>query len=200
MRQKSRTSRLALRRIVDIYVDTRTGRFIETLDCGQTDIPLRGNVRLSGRPNARQFESGHELSLFPLRTWRRRRDMMKINELPPISADEVARFLAISSRSVRRLVDRGALRPTRIGGFTAFRWPDVLRCAGIEPDVTTRDTLTPLVTPQQAAERLGCAPEIVRAAIARGDLPPVRIGSLVRLRFDDVVRFNTTAGPHAPRE
>lgn len=126
--------------------------------------------------------------------------MMKLNELPPISADEVARFLAISPRSVRRLVDRGALRPTRIGGFTAFRWADVLRCAGVAADLTARDTPAPLLTPHQAAERLGCAPEIVRAAIARGDLPPVRIGSLLRLRIDDVARFNTTGGTHARRD
>jgi excisionase family DNA binding protein len=46
-----------------------------------------------------------------------------------------------------------------------------------------------LVTISQAAERLGVSTRTIRRKIATGDLPGYRVGTLVRLRPDDVERL-----------
>lgn len=47
----------------------------------------------------------------------------------------------------------------------------------------------PLLTPEAVARLLSCSPKSVYAWAARGVLPKVRLGRLVRFRPCDVARF-----------
>lgn len=47
----------------------------------------------------------------------------------------------------------------------------------------------PLLTPEAVARLLACSPKSVYAWAARGVLPRVRLGRLVRFRESDVSRF-----------
>ena len=110
---------------------------------------------------------------------------MTHTSLPPLSADRVAFYLGISTRSVRRLVDRGLLRSTRVGAQAVYLWPDVLACAGRGPMPEDREPPR-LLTLHEVADRLGCAPARVRELTAGGLLPSTHIGGVQRWWQDQV--------------
>lgn len=86
-----------------------------------------------------------------------------------ISLQDAARLLKVSSRTMRRLVDRGQLVPVRVGVTLAFR-PCDLPGGGTAPLLTVHD----------AAARLGCSPRMIRALAARGELRPIEVGGTTR--------------------
>lgn len=53
----------------------------------------------------------------------------------------------------------------------------------------TLHSAEPLLTPEAVARLLACSPKSVYAWAARGLLPRVRLGRLVRFRKSDVSRF-----------
>jgi excisionase family DNA binding protein len=54
---------------------------------------------------------------------------------------------------------------------------------------SSRDAVEPLLTPDTVARLLACSPKSVYSWAARGLLPTVRLGRLVRFRPSDVHRF-----------
>jgi len=108
---------------------------------------------------------------------------MPLNALPPLSVEEAARVLGISSRTVRRLVDRGTLRAARVGGITVILRADLGRAVGLNADAPD-NALTPLLAPLEAAERLSCSPADLRRLVENGRLTPVRLGKLHRYHAD----------------
>ncbi len=95
----------------------------------------------------------------------------------PLSLGEAARLLAVSPRTIRRLIDTGELSAVRIGPTLAVpvdALPTPLRrCfdAG-QPQA--------LLTLHEAAARLGCSPRDVRERTASGLLRSVLIGGSSR--------------------
>ena len=98
---------------------------------------------------------------------------MENRTLTPLSLVEAARLLAVSPRTVTRLIDRGDLNAIRIGATLAVPFDGM-------PTALRRcfDTDRPqaLLTLHEAAARLGCSPDDVRARTASGELRPVRVG------------------------
>ena len=122
---------------------------------------------------------------------------MRNKELPPLSVQEAARLLRISSRTVRRLVDRGVLHATQVGGVTVLLRSEFRQAVGLDADASS-DALTPLLAPLEAAERLGCSPQELRRLVGNGRLAPVRLGTLYRYRADALARLTNRFGPDAP--
>jgi excisionase family DNA binding protein len=109
----------------------------------------------------------------------------------PLSIDETARLLAVSPRTVRRLVERGELRTIRIGPTLAVH-PDALppalrhRVGAGQPRA--------LLTLHEAAERLGCAPREVRERTASGELSSVLVGRSPRWSPAEIERTARAEG------
>lgn len=102
---------------------------------------------------------------------------MEHNYQAPLSVDDAARFLAVSPRTVRRLIDRGEFGAVRIRATLAIPiegMPVALRRC-FEADPSQR--LSPL---HDAAARLGCSPDELRARTADGEFQPVRVGRSLR--------------------
>ncbi|SFQ13122.1 helix-turn-helix domain-containing protein [Tranquillimonas alkanivorans] len=97
-----------------------------------------------------------------------------------MSLQEVARFLAVSPRTVRRLVERGLLVRRDVGPHPAFRWNDLLRSLGLEQVDVPQGPQHPLQPIGRAAERIGCPPEALRQTSTRGWPRMVRVGGSVR--------------------
>lgn len=108
---------------------------------------------------------------------------MDNNNLVPISISEAARLMAVSPRTVRRLIDRGELAALRIGSALTLRpaaLPEPLRGAlacGREDR---------LLTLHDAATRLGCAPVRIRELTEGGTLRSVRVGGSTRWPLSEV--------------
>ena len=73
----------------------------------------------------------------------------------------------------------------RYRGDSVRRAPSQLR-AGSDPELHGAECLLP---PEAVARLLACSPKSVYAWAARGLLPSVRLGRLVRFRPADVRRF-----------
>lgn len=98
---------------------------------------------------------------------------MPNRDLLPIPLGEAARLMAVSPRTVRRLVDRGDLKAFRIGATLALppeALPEPLRRS------LERGRDDPLLTLHDAAARLGFAPDRVRELTASGVLHVSRVG------------------------
>lgn len=124
---------------------------------------------------------------------------MKNTNLPPLSVTEAARILGISARTVRRLVDRGALKAARVGGITVILRSELRRATGLDT-AQPFERLTPLLAPLEAAARLGCSPAQLRHLVEAGQLPPVRLGRLQRFRCEQIAGIIKQGGCHAPRQ
>jgi excisionase family DNA binding protein len=98
---------------------------------------------------------------------------MSNSHLLPIPLSEAARLMAVSPRTVRRLVDRGDLRAFRIGATLALP-PEALP----EPLQRSleRGRDEPLLTLHDAAARLGFPPIRVRELTALGILSASVVG------------------------
>lgn len=117
---------------------------------------------------------------------------MANNTLQPLSIDEVAHFLAVSPRTVRRLIDDGALPPVRIGATLALE-PSALPTPLAE--AIRRTPRMPLLRLHQVAERLCCSPNRVRKLVRDGTLPPITVGRSQRWA-EDAVRAYAEGGAH----
>ena len=108
---------------------------------------------------------------------------MENNDLTPIPLTEAARLMAVSPRTVRRLVDRGDLTAIRIGATLALpprSLPEVLRRSlGDRFD-------RPLLTLLDVAHRLGRAPQEIRDLAETGRLRPLAVGGSLRWSAFDV--------------
>lgn len=97
--------------------------------------------------------------------------------LKPISFDEFARLLAVSPRTVRRMIDRGHLPPIRVGAILTLS-PRSL------PEPLRREfrcgSAIPLLRLHDVAQRLGCSPDQVRNLAEDGSLAPIQVGSSQR--------------------
>jgi excisionase family DNA binding protein len=121
---------------------------------------------------------------------------MKNSDLRPLSIDELARLLAVSSRTIRRLIDRGTLPPVRVGATLALQ-PHALP----EPfaEAIQGGSGSPLLRLHEVADRLGCSPNRVRELAANGLLPPIRIGGSQRWSEDAVSALLQRGEVHGPR-
>lgn len=104
--------------------------------------------------------------------------MLSPDELP-VSIDEAARLLAVSARTLRRLIDAGELIAVRVGPTTAL---PVETLAGL--GVTSSGE--PLLRLHDVARRLGMSPREVRAASATGELRAYRVGHSLRWSCADI--------------
>lgn len=110
---------------------------------------------------------------------------MENRTIPPLSLAEAARLLAVSPRTVTRLIDRGELAAIRIGSTLAVPFeglPAALR------HCFDADQPKALLTLHEVAARLGCAPDDVRARSASGELTPVRVGRSLRWSQSEIER------------
>lgn len=108
---------------------------------------------------------------------------MENNHLTPIPLAEAARLLAVSSRTVRRLVERGDLVAIRIGA-TLTLLPEAL--PGYAHRNADAQALRPLLTIHDVARRLGRSPRQVRGLSAEGLLHPIAVGSSMRWSVEEV--------------
>lgn len=98
---------------------------------------------------------------------------MQNRELRPLTLSEAARLMAVSTRTVRRLVDRGDLKAFGIVATLALSpeaLPEPLRRS------LERGRDDPLLTLHDAAARLGFSPGRVRELTASGLLQATTIG------------------------
>lgn len=105
---------------------------------------------------------------------------MENRYLNVISLPEAARLFAVSTRTVRRLIDQGELATLRIGPTLVIpsnSLPEPLRDPGGQE---------PLLTLHDAAERLGVAPRQVRELTDAGQLRPTLVGRSLRWMPDEV--------------
>lgn len=107
-----------------------------------------------------------------------------------LSVQDTAAVLQVSPRTVRRLIDRGALRPVRVGATLAIRRADIPGLS--RPDQSADGPQEHLLTVHEAAVRLGCAPRTVRSLAARGQLRTIQIGGTKRWSPSDVEALRRT--------
>lgn len=100
----------------------------------------------------------------------------------------------ISMRSMSRLVDRGELKAVRVGAFSAFRTEDVLSMIGQSGDSGIGLPSEALLSLNQVAGRLNCAPDDVRTLTARGDLTQLMVGHCKRWSPVEIAGLHTTEG------
>jgi excisionase family DNA binding protein len=96
---------------------------------------------------------------------------------------ETANFLQLSERTVRRLIERGNLKPLRIGPTLVVEVSDIL------PERTSASRCPygePLMTVHDVADRLNCAPADVRRLSETGRLPDLVFGGSRRWLPEDV--------------
>ncbi|MCZ4262866.1 helix-turn-helix domain-containing protein [Limimaricola sp. G21655-S1] len=102
---------------------------------------------------------------------------MKNRAIRPLALSEVARLLAVSPRTISRLIDKGGLNAIRIGSTLAIPFDgmsaDLQRCF----DVNNPQAL---LTVHEVALELGCSPADVRTRTATGELASVRVGGSLR--------------------
>ncbi len=118
---------------------------------------------------------------------------MENRGLIPIPLSEAARLLAVSPRTVRRLIEDGKLTAVRIGPtlvLPADALPMPLNSSGDGADNQ------PLLTLHEVAARLCCSPREVRNLSERGTLKPVSIGRSQRWLPDEVEGFVRRGGVH----
>lgn len=108
---------------------------------------------------------------------------MENRDLTPIPLSAAARLLAVSQRTVRRLVDRGDLPATRLGSQLVIRRESLPGPLSVP---ARGDDLEPLLTLHDAASRLGCAPRRIRQLTSEGKLRTYRVGGSTRWAADDV--------------
>lgn len=116
---------------------------------------------------------------------------MKSSDLTPTPLSEAARLLAVSERTVRRLVDSGDIHAIRIGATLAVPsnvWP-LSACRADEGAA-----LQPLLSQHDVAQALGCPPCKVRALAESGKLRTVMIGRSCRWRREDVIALAQSKG------
>lgn len=116
---------------------------------------------------------------------------MRNSSLNPIPLSEAARLLAVSQRTVRRLVECGDIPAIRIGSTLAIlpnAWP-ISQCLS----EGTFD-LQPLLSRHDVAQVLDCAPCDVGALAASGKLTTVMIGNSCRWRSVEVAALAQAEG------
>jgi len=113
---------------------------------------------------------------------------MEANAL--LSVQDTAAVLQVSPRTVRRLIDRGALTPIRVGATLAIRRADIPGLS--RPDRPADGPQERLLTVHEAAARLGCAPRAVRSLAARGKLRTIEFGGTKRWSPSDVEALRRT--------
>lgn len=110
---------------------------------------------------------------------------MKNTTIQPLTLSEAARLLAVSARTISRLIDKGDLRAVRIGATLAVPFDgmsiDLQRCFDF-------DCPEPLLTLHDAAAELDCSPDEVRARTLAGELTSVRVGRSLRWSSFEVAR------------
>lgn len=102
---------------------------------------------------------------------------MKNRELLPIPLAEAARLLAVSTRTVRRLIDTGEMTAVRIGSTLALApsaLPEPLR------EALSNGREDRLLSLHDVAARLDCSPSDVRALTMDGSLRAVHVGRSMR--------------------
>jgi excisionase family DNA binding protein len=107
-----------------------------------------------------------------------------------LSVQDTAAVLQVSPRTVRRLIDRGALTPIRVGATLAIRFTDIPGLS--RPERSADGPQQRLLTVHEAAARLGCAPRTVRSLAARGQLRTIQIGGTKRWSPSDVEALRRT--------
>lgn len=117
---------------------------------------------------------------------------MKNNHLTPASLDEAAQFLAVSSRTVRRLIDAGAMPCLRVGSALVV---PVESLPGLGCGADASLDMRPLLRLHEAAARLECSPRALRDLTRSGALNSVFVGCSERWVPADIDAFEMT-GAH----
>ena len=118
---------------------------------------------------------------------------MKNKDFTPIPLDEAARLLAVSVRTVRRLIDNGQLKAVRIGPTLALAptaLPEPLRRALL----SGRDDR--LLTLHDVAARLGFPPVRVKKLTEDGILKVVDVGRSSRWSCQEIDAFSRRRTDH----
>lgn len=108
---------------------------------------------------------------------------MRNNMIEALPISEVARLLAVSTRTVRRLIDTGELDAVRVG-------PMLL----VPADALPAGSEQPLLTLNDVAAALGCAPRRVRQLTADGVLTVISVGRSPRWSAAEVTALATESG------
>ncbi len=98
-----------------------------------------------------------------------------------LSESELAAWLRVSQRSVRRFVDAGELTRVRVGHAPAYIWDDVLKFAGVRAREATKAQAAPLLTTDEVSVICrGFSPGSIKRLAKSGDIPCVKIGRSLR--------------------
>ena len=98
-----------------------------------------------------------------------------------LSESELAAWLRVSQRSVRRFVDAGELTRVRVGHAPAYIWDDVLKFAGVRAREATKAQAAPLLTTDEVSVICrGFSPGSIKQLAKSGDIPSVKIGRSLR--------------------
>lgn len=113
---------------------------------------------------------------------------MKSKAIRPLALNEAALLLAVSPRTVSRLIDKGDLTAVRIGSTLTVAFDgmpaELQRCFDVENPQA-------LLTLHEVALALRCSPDDVRVRTATGELTSVRIGRSLRWA---PIEINPSAG------
>ncbi len=102
---------------------------------------------------------------------------MENKEKMLLTLDEAARLLAVSPRTVRRLIDQGIYKPIRVGNLLTLHLTEL----PFDASPLAMDTgIRPLMTIHEVAATLQCSPRDVRDMTARGELTMIEVGGSKR--------------------
>lgn len=110
---------------------------------------------------------------------------MKINNgLPFVSVAGAARHLAVSTRTIRRLIDTGELQAEQVGQAILIPLDELPT-----PPPGKRCEEWPMLRLHEVSQLLNDPPARVRALAKSGILPPVRVGGSNRWFRSDVLTY-----------
>lgn len=98
-----------------------------------------------------------------------------------LSESELAAWLKVSQRSIRRFVDAGDLTRVRVGHAPAYIWDDALKFVGVGKRDWAKAQVAPLMTTDEvSAICRGFPPGSIKRLARAGEIPSHSVGRALR--------------------
>lgn len=119
-----------------------------------------------------------------------------------VSLPDLAAYLRLSPRTLRRYVKNGDLRSVPVGGRPAVPWSEVWRLVDLHPPRGAEASYRlPLMTPEEVAAVCGASAGRIKMLARRGELPGRRLAKAWRFAPAEVEAWliaRATAAKTAP--